>query len=86
MVATRALENVIHGISPDDIWFLGDAVGKGPQNDETCDWVRENCRHFIGGNWDYGIAEKAFPADSYFWDQLGWNACSGSAPFPLKPN
>ena len=71
MVAARALENVIHEISPDDIWFLGDAVGKGPQSDETCDWVREHCRHFIGGNWDYGIADKAFPADEYFWNQLG---------------
>ena len=71
MVATRAMESVLRAISPDDIWFLGDAVGKGPQNDETCDWVRANCRHFIGGNWDYGVGNREFPADAFYWDQLG---------------
>ncbi|MBQ6528119.1 MAG: metallophosphoesterase family protein [Clostridia bacterium] len=71
MIAAQAMENVIQDVSPDDIWFLGDAVGKGPQSAETCDWVRAHCRHFIGGNWDYGIGGKEFPADAYYWDQLG---------------
>lgn len=71
MVAAQAMESVIRDLSPDDIWFLGDAVGKGPQSAETCDWVREHCRHFIGGNWDYGIGGREFPADAYYWDQLG---------------
>ena len=71
MPAARAMQSVIQEISPDDIWFLGDAVGKGPQSAETCDWVREHCRHFIGGNWDYGIGGREFPADVYYWEQLG---------------
>ena len=39
-------------IRPDDIWFLGDAVGKGPESDKTCDWVRTHCNHWVAGNWD----------------------------------
>lgn len=31
MPAVYALEKVIDKIQPDDIWFLGDAVGKGPE-------------------------------------------------------
>lgn len=55
MVATEAMAQEIRRIGPDVIWFLGDAVGKGPEGHKTTDWVRENCTHCIGGNWDYGI-------------------------------
>lgn len=71
MVATLAMEKELNRIQPDEIWFLGDAVGKGPQSRETCDWVRANCSRFVGGNWDYGIGGKEFAEDGYFWDQLG---------------
>lgn len=71
MVATRAMEKELTRQQTDEIWFLGDAVGKGPQSRETCDWVRANCTHFIGGNWDYGIGGREFAEDGYFWDQLG---------------
>ena len=70
-VATRALEAQLRAQQVDQIWFLGDAVGKGPQNDLTCDWVRENCALCIGGNWDYGVGGKEFSEDGYFWAQLG---------------
>ncbi len=69
--ATLAMEKTIARLSPDDVWFLGDAVGKGPQSRETCDWVRSHCHHCIGGNWDYGIGNKEYPADVYYWNQLG---------------
>ena len=59
MPATLALQEQIEKIRPDDIWFLGDAVGKGPENDKTLDWVREHCRHYIAGNWDDGIVQGA---------------------------
>ena len=49
MPATLALEKEIEKIRPDDIWFLGDAVGKGPESDKTLDWVRSHCNHFISG-------------------------------------
>ena len=69
--ATLAMEKALEGLHIDEIWFLGDAVGKGPQSRETCDWVRAHCARFIGGNWDYGVGEKRFPGDVYYWDQLG---------------
>lgn len=70
-VATQALEKELRRQNVDEIWFLGDAVGKGSQNAETCDWVRANCTRFVGGNWDYGIGGKEFAEDGYFWAQLG---------------
>lgn len=70
-VATQALEKELRRQQVDEIWFLGDAVGKGPQNVLTCDWVRANCKVCIGGNWDYGIGGKEFAEDGYFWGQLG---------------
>ncbi len=71
MIATRALEKELKCQQPSEIWFLGDAVGKGPSSRETCDWVRQNCTRFVGGNWDYGIGGKEFAEDGYFWAQLG---------------
>ena len=70
-VATQALETELRRHQVDEIYFLGDAVGKGPQNAQTCDWVRANCSLCVGGNWDYGIGGKEFPEDGYFWNQLG---------------
>ena len=70
-IATLAMEKALERVQPDEIWFLGDAVGKGPQSRETCDWVRSHCTRFVGGNWDFGIGGKEYAADDYFWDQLG---------------
>lgn len=82
MVATRALAEALQKIAPDEIWFLGDAVGKGPQNAETCDWVRANCTRFVGGNWDYGIGNREFAEDGYFWAQLGEERMAWLASLP----
>ncbi|MBP5492126.1 MAG: metallophosphoesterase family protein [Clostridiales bacterium] len=54
-VATLAMEQEIKRIAPDQVWFLGDAVGKGPSNIETCDWVKKNCDRALKGNWDEWI-------------------------------
>ncbi len=70
-VAAQALEKELARHAPDEIWFLWDAVGKGPQSRETCDWVREHCTLCVGGNWDYGIGGREFAEDGYFWAQLG---------------
>ena len=59
LTATLAMEKALKDYHVDEIWFLGDAVGKGPQSRETCDWVRANCTRFVGGNWDYGIGRQA---------------------------
>ena len=69
--ATEAIAREIAQVGADEIWFLGDAVGKGPDSARTCDWVRSHCTVCIGGNWDYGIGAKEYPADEYYWDQLG---------------
>ena len=70
MIATEALEREIDKIAPDDIWFLGDAVGKGPESDKTCDWVRSHCNHWIAGNWDRGISRHR-NEHHFYSDQIG---------------
>ena len=90
MPATRALEKEIKRIKPDDIWFLGDAVGKGPESDKTLDWVRKNCNHFIAGNWDTGMVyysktrPKKFMQDKFYWDQLGKERLEWLESLPLE--
>lgn len=84
MPATLALEKEIEKIRPDLIWFLGDAVGKGPENDKTLDWVREHCDHYLAGNWDllmndyencpFSPEEMAFYRDQLGKDRLDWIA------------
>ncbi len=58
MVATEAMERELDRIGPDEVWFLGDAVSKGPENDKTCDWVRTRCDHWVAGNWDRGLSRN----------------------------
>lgn len=77
MVATEAMDKEIKKIQPDDIWFLGDAAGKGPEGHKTVDWVRKNCKHFISGNWDVELVEASRSDDpnpyikEFYWKQLG---------------
>lgn len=77
MPATLALEKEIQKIKPDDVWFLGDAVGKGPESHKTLDWVKEHCKHFISGNWDLTTVEwskncpPGYEDNSFYWNQLG---------------
>ncbi len=75
MPAVRALEKEIEKIKPDDIWFLGDVVGKGPENDKTVDWIQSHCNHFVKGNWDDSICktfrEKDWPPNLFYCNQLG---------------
>ena len=77
MPATLALEKEINKIRPDDIWFLGDAVGKGPESDKTVDWVKAHCNHYLSGNWDMLMVEwsKQCPPghehNAFYWNQLG---------------
>lgn len=84
MPATLAMEKEIERLKPDDVWFLGDAVGKGPESDKTVDWVREHCAHFIGGNWDYGIANAEFPGDDFYYNQLGEERLSWLRQLPME--
>ena len=90
MTATLALEKEIKKIQPDEIWFLGDAVGKGPENDKTLDWVRKNCDHFVLGNWDIGIVESAKSGEfnsffsKFYYDQLGKERLDWLGSLPVE--
>ena len=83
MVATEAMERELDRIRPDDIWFLGDAVGKGPESDKTCDWVREHCRHWIAGNWDRAI--RMYPEhNAFYMEQIGKDRLDWLESLPLE--
>lgn len=84
--AASAMEREIAALSPDEVWFLGDAVGKGPQSAETCDWVRRSCTRFIGGNWDYWLADSdnKFPDNEFFRRQLGGERLAWLAALPRE--
>ena len=69
--AVEALERDLALIRPDKIWCLGDLVGKGPSSDFTFDWAMAHCGMILGGNWDYGVGDREFPKDVFYWSQLG---------------
>jgi len=69
--ATEALAQDLQRTKPDLVYCLGDIVGKGPSSDFTCDWAFHHCDLILGGNWDYGVGYQHFPADVFYWEQLG---------------
>lgn len=69
--AVEALERDLKKVQPDKIICLGDVVGKGPSSVFTYEWAMANCDLILGGNWDYGVSDRIFPKDVYYWKQLG---------------
>lgn len=69
--AVKALEKNLQRQKADEIWCLGDLVGKGPDSDFTFDWAVDNCSLILGGNWDYGIGRQEYKRDSFYHRQLG---------------
>ena len=87
MAATKAMEQELERIRPDEVYFLGDAIGKGPESDKTCDWVRMHCDHWLAGNWDRKLSEKRDQADyAFYTTQIGPErfAWLDSLPFKFK--
>lgn len=86
LTAALAMEKEIARIAPDEVWFLGDAVGKGPQSAETCDWVRQSCTRFIGGNWDYWVSDRnnTFKGNAFFQKQVGDERMDWLAALPRE--
>ena len=83
MVATEAMERELERIEPDDIWLLGDAVGKGPESDKTCDWVRNHCKHWIAGNWDRSMS--LYPDyNAFYIKQIGQERIAWLDSLPLE--
>ena len=83
MTATEAMERELDKIRPDDIWFLGDAVGKGPESDKTCDWVRTHCSHWVAGNWDRGLSSEK-DQDTFYSRQIGPERFAWLDSLPLE--
>ncbi len=82
--ATQALEKDLEQQKADQVICLGDAVGKGPSNDRTFDWVMAHCDVVLGGNWDYGLGFKHFPLDTPYWEQLGEKRLETLRGFPRE--
>ena len=83
MPAVEAMERELDSIRPDDIWFLGDAVGKGPESDKTCDWARTHCNHWIAGNWDRGLSSHR-EDNPFYTQQIGEERFSWLDSLPLE--
>lgn len=69
--ATQALEQDLNNQQVDSVICLGDVVGKGPSSHLTFDWAMAHCDRVLGGNWDYGVGNRRFPMDWFYWKQLG---------------
>ena len=69
--AVERLERDLRARDADKLYCLGDIVGKGPSSDRTYDWAMANCDLILGGNWDYFLSMRRFPADAFYWQQLG---------------
>lgn len=54
--ATLAVHADIQRRGVDEIWVLGDLVGKGPRPKEVVDWVQAHAARVIQGNWDARVA------------------------------
>lgn len=82
--ATLAVEKDIRARGIARIWCLGDVVGKGPSSAETFDWAEQNCEFILQGNWDEGIGNKLFPADEFYYQQLGERRMQALRELPLE--
>jgi predicted phosphodiesterase len=61
----EALKSVLEDIKErqiQDIFFLGDAVGYGPQPNECVELLSAECRIMIAGNHDWGVLNLTDPA------------------------
>ena len=82
--ATMALDEDLKRRGLNEIWCLGDIVGKGPNSAETFDWAMEHCRLILRGNWDEGISRKHFSRnDQFYYDQLGAERMKKLGDLPL---
>lgn len=84
MTAVSTLEKDLLRRAPDQIWCLGDLVGKGPSSDRTFDWAMQHCDVVLRGNWDEGLGLKQFPNDAFYHEQLGEKRLKALRELPLE--
>ncbi len=82
--AVEAVDQHIRTQNVDEIYCLGDLIGKGPSSDRTCDWAMANCSVILKGNWDDGAAERMFPYDAPYYEQLGERRMAALRALPLE--
>ena len=82
--ATEALERDLTRRQIKTVYCLGDIVGKGPCSADTYDWAVSHCQVIVQGNWDYGIGEKLFPNDKFYYEQLGPDRMEGLRRLPRE--
>lgn len=82
--ALSALSDYLQTLKPDEIWCLGDLVGKGPSSDLTFDWVVQHCQVILRGNWDEGIGRLLYERDAFYHKQLGPERLRKLASLPLE--
>ena len=83
--AVEALEQDLKTRSVDEIWCLGDIVGKGPSSPDTFDWAMAHCSLILRGNWDEGVASRTFSRnDQFYYSQLGEKRMRILAELPLE--
>lgn len=68
--ATQAVALDIEARGIEDVYCLGDMIGKGPSSKLTFDWALSRCKVVLAGNWDLFIAENREPDCQYYCDQL----------------
>ncbi|PNY81592.1 metallophosphoesterase family protein [Deinococcus koreensis] len=56
LAATLAVHADARRRGVDDLWVLGDLVGKGPRPKEVLEWTQAHASHVIQGNWDARVA------------------------------
>lgn len=52
LTAFEAVLNDIGGRGVEQIYHLGDVVGKGPRGDACCNLARQRCEQTVQGNWE----------------------------------
>lgn len=82
--ALQALTEHLEQQKPDQVWCLGDLVGKGPSSNKTFDWAMSHCQLVLGGNWDYGIGLRSYARDAYYHSQLGQERLDILRNLPLE--
>lgn len=84
VTALSALEKHLQQAAPDEIWCLGDLVGKGPNSHITFDWAMDRCSIVLGGNWDFGVGRKEYTRDYFYHHQLGKDRLESLSSLPLE--
>lgn len=53
------------------VFFLGDAIGKGPQSPEVVDFLFDHCEGMVRGNWEDAVLEERIASAPFYAKQLG---------------